>query len=73
MMPVFGPISREDLIRALRRAGFSGPYWGKKHEIMVRAGHRVRIPNPHRGDISRELLGLILRQARISREDWERL
>ena len=34
---------------------------------------RVRIPNPHRGDIGRRLLADILRQAGISREEWENL
>jgi hypothetical protein len=31
------------------------------------------IPNPHRGDISRELLLELLKQAGISREAWEAL
>jgi hypothetical protein len=33
----------------------------------------LTIPNPHRGAISRALLGILLRQAGISREDWERI
>jgi hypothetical protein len=33
----------------------------------------VFIPNPHRGDISRELLFELLKQAGISREAWEAL
>ncbi len=35
-MPVFGLISRRNLIAALRSAGFSGPYSGGKHQFMVR-------------------------------------
>jgi hypothetical protein len=31
------------------------------------------IPYPHPGEISRDLLIRILRQAGISREDWEKL
>ena len=31
------------------------------------------LPNPHRRDISSELLARILRQAGVSREDWEKL
>jgi len=31
----------------------------------------LTIPNPHRGEISRDLLARILRQAGISRSDWE--
>ncbi|MGB3513862.1 MAG: hypothetical protein WBA93_32575 [Microcoleaceae cyanobacterium] len=33
-MPIFGPISRRDLIAALRVAGFSGPYSGGKHQFI---------------------------------------
>jgi hypothetical protein len=72
-MPPFGPIDRRRLIRALRDAGFDGPFPGAKHEVMRRADVRVPIPNPHRGDISRRLLAAILKEAGISREEWERL
>jgi predicted RNA binding protein YcfA (HicA-like mRNA interferase family) len=72
-MPPFGPIDRRRLIRALHDAGFAGPFTGGKHEVMRRGDVRVRIPNPHRGDISRNLLAAILREAGISREEWERL
>jgi predicted RNA binding protein YcfA (HicA-like mRNA interferase family) len=70
-MPTFGPISRRDLIRYLRQAGFEGPYSGGKHQFMVREDITVRIPNPHESDIGRELLARILRQAGVSREEWE--
>jgi hypothetical protein len=33
----------------------------------------VIVPDPHRGDISKALLARLLRQAGISREEWERL
>jgi hypothetical protein len=39
---------------------------------MVKGGLKLRIPNPHRGDVSKDLLAEILRQAGISSEDWER-
>ncbi|HEY9673180.1 MAG TPA: type II toxin-antitoxin system HicA family toxin [Waterburya sp.] len=68
-MPFFGPISRRDLISALRNAGFEGPYSGGKHQFMVRDSLRVRIPNPHQGDISQNLLARILKQAGIDREN----
>lgn len=70
-MPAFGPIARRDLIRAFRQAGWDGPIAGTRHEYMTKGGQRVPIPNPHRGDISRPLLGEILRQAGISREEWK--
>ena len=40
---------------------------------MLRGGQRLFIPNPHRGQINRVLLQEVLRQAGISREDWEAL
>jgi predicted RNA binding protein YcfA (HicA-like mRNA interferase family) len=70
-MPPFGPISRRDLIRAFQRLGFEGPYSGGKHQFMVRRDRTVRIPNPHVSDIGRELLARVLRQAGVSREEWE--
>lgn len=72
-MPSFGPISRRDLIAALRNAGFEGPYSGGKHQFMVRDSLRVRIPNPHQGDISQNLLARILKQVGIDLEEWENL
>ena len=72
-MPAFGPVSRRDLIRSLHKSGFDGPYSGGKHSFMIKNDLTVTVPNPHRGDIGRELLARILRQAGISREEWERL
>ncbi|MFH1921040.1 MAG: type II toxin-antitoxin system HicA family toxin [Planctomycetota bacterium] len=72
-MPRFGPISRNDLIRALRQAGFDGPYSGGKHPFMIKGDLTLTLPNPHQGDIGRELLIRILRQGGISREEWEKL
>lgn len=72
-MPPFGPISRRHLVRALRQLGFEGPFVGGKHEYMVRGTVRLRIPNPHRGDIGSALLAEILREAGIERDDWERV
>jgi predicted RNA binding protein YcfA (HicA-like mRNA interferase family) len=71
-MPVFGPISRRDLIRRLRKMGFDGPYSGGKHQFMLKGDVTLAIPNPHQGEIGRELLARILRQAGISRKEWER-
>ena len=72
-MPAFGPIKRADLVRALRNAGFDGPYSGAKHQFMVRDSVTLRIPNPHQSDIGRELLARVLQQAGITREEWEQL
>jgi len=72
-MPRFGPINRQDLVRYLRLVEFEGPYSGGRHEFMLRDQIRIWIPNPHHGDIGRDLLARILRQAHISRDDWEDL
>ena len=72
-MPPFGPIKRSELIYFLRKAGFEGPKAGRKHAFMKRVPAKVTIPNPHEGDISKPLLAKILRDAGISREEWEKL
>ena len=72
-MPVLGPIKRRDLIFYLKRLGFDGPYAGARHEFLAKGGLRLRLPNPHQGDISTGLITRILREAGISREEWERL
>lgn len=38
---------------------------------MVREQTRVTLPNPHAGGISIGLLARILRQAGVTREEWE--
>jgi predicted RNA binding protein YcfA (HicA-like mRNA interferase family) len=70
-VPSLGPISRRNLISTFRKLGFDGPYSGGKHEFMIRGDVTVRLPNPHRGDIGVALLSRILRQAGISRNEWE--
>jgi predicted RNA binding protein YcfA (HicA-like mRNA interferase family) len=72
-MPRFGPIKRKELIRLLRILGFEGPYSGGKHQFMIKGETTLRIPNPHTGDIGKELLARILKQGRIDRETWEKL
>ncbi|TVR69365.1 MAG: type II toxin-antitoxin system HicA family toxin [Sphaerobacteraceae bacterium] len=72
-MPAFGPVSRRELIRRLRDLGFDGPYSGSRHAFMMRGQLRIRIPNPHQRDIGVDLLQRILRQAGVSREEWESL
>jgi predicted RNA binding protein YcfA (HicA-like mRNA interferase family) len=72
-MPAFGPIKRKDLIRALEQAGFDGPHAGGKHEFVVKGNLRLTLPNPHHSEISKDLLSRILKQAGISREEWEKL
>lgn len=70
-MPRFGPIKRKDLIGYLKQLGFDGPYSGGKHQFMVKGDLTLRIPNPHQGDIGKELLSRILKQAQINKKEWE--
>ena len=72
-MPSFGPVKRRDFIVYLRRLDFNGPYSGGRHEFMYKGNVTVVPPNPHQSDIGRELLARVLRQAGVSREEWERL
>ena len=65
-MPRYGAIKRTELVRLLRKNGFTGPYSGTKHQFMVKGELRLRIPNPHLHEIRKELLALILKQAGIS-------
>jgi len=72
-MPTFGPIKRSDLVKYLREWGFDGPYSVGKHLFMIKRDLTLTIPNPHQKDIGKEFLIRILRQAGISKEEWERL
>ncbi len=72
-MPQLGPIHRRELIGALRKLGFSGPFSGGKHQFMTRGDLVLTIPNPHRGDIGPKLLSVLLKQAGITRREWERV
>jgi hypothetical protein len=66
-------LSWRKLVQKFRRLSFDGPYSGGRHLFMVKAELKVRIPNPHRGDISAALVSEILRQAGVSNEEWENL
>lgn len=72
-MPPFKPVKRKELIKALKKAGFEGPYIGGRHEFLVKGELRLILLNPHQSDISKDLLARILRQANLTREEWENL
>ena len=72
-MPAIRPIKQKELIRFLRKLDFIGPYSGGKHQFMVKGNLRIRIPNPHKKDIRKNLLKIILKEAEISNETWEKL
>lgn len=72
-MPPFGPIKRKELIKALKQAGFEGPYIGGKHEFLLKGELRLILPNPHHSEISKDLLARILRQSNLTGAEWEKL
>ncbi len=65
-------ISWKKLVRKFRKLEFDGPYSGGRHLFMVKGEFKVRIPNPHRSDISKYLVSEILRQAEISFKEWNK-
>lgn len=66
-------ISWRKLVQKFRKLGFDGPFSGGRHLFMVKGELKVRIPNPHHGDISGDLVSEILRQAGIFSKDWEKI
>jgi predicted RNA binding protein YcfA (HicA-like mRNA interferase family) len=65
-----GPVPRRKLIQGLRALGFEG-FSGGRHQFMVRGEVVVTVPNPHGRDIGLDLLSRVLRQAGVSRKEWE--
>jgi hypothetical protein len=41
--------------------------------FLARSDQTPRIPNPHRGEISKDLLDRVLKQAGVSKEEWRNL
>ncbi|MEW5814816.1 MAG: type II toxin-antitoxin system HicA family toxin [Spirochaetota bacterium] len=65
-------ISRRELIRKFKSLGYTGPFSGGKHQFMIKGQKKIRIPNPHgSGDILISLVKEIIRQAGISKEEWD--
>jgi predicted RNA binding protein YcfA (HicA-like mRNA interferase family) len=46
---------------------------GGKHHFMCKGDVTLTVPNPHKGDVGRDLLARMLRQAGIAREEWEQI
>ncbi len=72
-MPALRPIKRSDLINYMKQVGFLGPYSGGKHQFMIKNQLRLTLPNPHQSDIGVNLLSKILKQAGVSKSEWEKL
>lgn len=63
-------ISWQEMMRKFYRLGYRGPYSKGKHLVVVRGDDMIHVPNPHRGDLSKQLIAEMLRRAGISRDDW---
>jgi len=63
-------ISFKELVKKLKKYGFQGPYSVGKHLYMIKENIRLTMPNPHKKDISVDLILKILKHARISKDDW---
>ncbi|MBU1557513.1 type II toxin-antitoxin system HicA family toxin [Patescibacteria group bacterium] len=66
-------ISLRNLIKKFKKFGFDGPYSGGQHMFMIKGDLKVRVPNPHKSDISKSLVSEILRQSGISSKDWDNM
>lgn len=64
-------ITHRELVSRFRKFGFDGPYSGGRHLFMVKGGLKIRIPNPHGKDIFAHLVNEILKQAGISKKEWD--
>ncbi|MCX9083263.1 MAG: type II toxin-antitoxin system HicA family toxin [Candidatus Methanoperedens sp.] len=64
------PVSWKLLVKRLQDFGFEGPFSGGKHPYMIKEDFVLTIPNPHKQEISVDLLSRILKQASIKRDDW---
>ncbi len=65
--------SHDHLVRRLRQLGFAGPFSGGRHLFMTRHHVRLILPNPHDREVSVDLLSRLLRQAGITRDEWQNL
>ena len=64
------PVSWKQLVKILKDFGFEGPFSGGRHPYMIKGGLVLTIPNPHKKEISVDLLSRILKQADIKRQEW---
>ena len=69
-MSKLSPVSWKELVRRLRQLGFEGPYQSGKHPYMLKGDLVLTIPNPHRKDVSVDLLVRILKRGNVRHKDW---
>jgi len=64
------PVSWKQLVKRLQDFGFEGPFSGGRHPYMIKGNLVLTIPNPHKKEVSIDLLIRILKQAEIKRMEW---
>ena len=71
-MPKLKPLKAKEVIKKLKKLGFTGPFPGGKHIRMVHQERGLIIPIPmHKGkDVSVGLIRAIINEIGISREEW---
>jgi predicted RNA binding protein YcfA (HicA-like mRNA interferase family) len=69
-MSNLSPLPRRILIKKLRKLGFSGPYSAARHEYMTWNNEKIFIPNPHGKDIGLPIIKKIVRQLKISNQEF---
>ncbi|HVP04211.1 MAG TPA: type II toxin-antitoxin system HicA family toxin [Dehalococcoidia bacterium] len=65
------PLSQREIIRRFRALGFEGPRQEGRHPYMTRGRLKIHIAGRHGSDITVALQMKFLRQAGISKEEWE--
>jgi len=69
-LPKLTPISWRELVSQLKVLGFTGPFEGGKHPYMIKDDLVLTLPNPHKKEISVDLLKRLLNQTEIDRDTW---
>ncbi|OFX56971.1 MAG: hypothetical protein A2046_05410 [Bacteroidetes bacterium GWA2_30_7] len=69
-MPKLRPVSWKDFVKKIKLLGFEGPFYRGKHPYMIKDNLVLTIPNQHKKDIGIPLLQRVLRQAKISTDEW---
>lgn len=69
-MAKLSPISRNKLIKKLRKLGFEGPFIATLHQYMLKEKQKIFIPNPHGKDIAVLLLRRIIQQLNTTVEEF---
>jgi predicted RNA binding protein YcfA (HicA-like mRNA interferase family) len=74
-MPKLSPLKARQVVRKLRKLGFTGPIPGGRHMRMVNMESGQIIPIPmHKGkDVSVGLIRAIIREVGITPDEWSQL